>query len=402
MVGPAPITGIPSGTAQTGGDSNASCNIIFVMDREDVVARIAETIEALDVRPLQVLVEATILEALLTDSCALGVDFNALGGIDFSDVNSSWNVNSVTVGDATGNQLDKTLIGAEDTGFTSDNPAEGFSFSILHDEVALFIEAIENVTDTNVIANPKILALNYQSAEIIIGGRLGYYGASTISDGLSQQSVEFLDTGTQLRFRPFISTDGYVRLEIHPQRSDGVVDPTTGLPSENTSEVTTNIMVKDGDTVVIGGLIEEIDQKVESRVPFLGTLPFIGWLFRRSETETRRSEIIVMITPRIIDPADNDENAEEDIREFEQRKQLFRDGFLFCSRTIYAERHMEKARLSYQEGDLGWARYHINRAAYLDPNNQALVPLKNRIDDASSQGGARERGMEDFLRSDFE
>ena len=63
---------------------------------------------------------------------------------------------------------------------------------------------------------------------------------------------------------------------------------------------------------------------------------------------------------------------------------------------------MAKARLSFQEGDLGWARYHINRAAYLDPNNKALIPLKNRIDDASSQEVSPEGGMVDFLRSDFE
>ena len=90
-------------------------------------------------------------------------------------------------------------------------------------------------------SHPKVLALNKQRAEIIIGERLGYFGATTVSDGISQQSVEFLETGVQLRFRPFIGDDGFVRLEIHPQRSSGKINAVTGLPDETTTEVTTNV-----------------------------------------------------------------------------------------------------------------------------------------------------------------
>jgi type IV pilus secretin PilQ/predicted competence protein len=349
IVGEKPVKGIQDG--DTGGDASASSNVVLVQDQAEVLNHIEEILKELDVRPVQVLVEATILEAILDDRCVLGVDFNALGGIDFSDLNSTSNLFSITPEEASGNQLDDTLFAAGTAGFAADEPSEGFSFGILHEKVGLFIEAMENVVDTNVIANPKVIALNRQRAEIIIGGRLGYYGTETVNQGISQQNVEFLDTGIQLRFRPYISPDGFVRLEIQPGRSSGVVDTVTGLPSETTSEVTTNILVKDGDTVVIGGLIEESDTLQEKRVPLLGSLPLVGWLFRREETQTKRTEIIVLITPHILKPGSENPEAEEEIRAFKQRKRLFREGFPFYSRTLYAQRHVDKARVCLQEED---------------------------------------------------
>jgi type II secretory pathway component HofQ len=75
----------------------------------------------------------------------------------------------------------------------------------------VFLEADQRVADTNVLANTKVLALNKMRGELIIGGRLGYFGATTVSQGISQQEVEFLEVGTQLRFRPFIGDDDFVR-----------------------------------------------------------------------------------------------------------------------------------------------------------------------------------------------
>jgi type IV pilus assembly protein PilQ len=403
IVGEKPTTGLSAGLDESGGVNSASTSIILVKDYVTVLDRVAEALEALDVRPRQVLVEATILEVFLDDSCKLGVDFNALGGIDFSDLNSTSDVYSFLLsGTASGDQLEDRIWGVRDTGFAPDNPTEGFSFGILNDKVAAFVYALENVVDTNVIANPKVLALNKQKAEIMIGGRLGYYGTSVVSDGIAQQSVEFLDTGTQLKFRPFISGEGFVRLEIHPQRSNGVVDATTGLPSENTSEVTTNIMVKDGDTVVIGGLIEEKDSIIEKSVPFLGSIPVLGRLFKYTENSTERTEIITLITPHILDPAEPNGNAEELLDEFEERKRLFKEGFPFCSRTIWADRHVAKARKCYQQGELQWAKYHIERVVDLDPHHEQLVETKRLIDAALVRTGQREKPLFSYLKEELE
>ncbi|MBU0754699.1 MAG: hypothetical protein KJ645_06135 [Planctomycetes bacterium] len=398
VVGEKGTTGLTSGETDSGGEESALSNVVLVKDYVTVLDRIAEAMKALDVRPRQVLLEATIIEVFLDDRCKLGVDFTALGGLDFTDLNATSDLFSVDLQDASGAQLSDTLLGARTKGFTDSNPADGFNFGILHDEVGLFIEAIESVVDTNVIANPKVIALNRQKAEIIIGGRLGYYGAATVSDGISQQAVEFLDTGTQLRFRPFISEDGYVRIEVHPERSSGIIDPATGLPSESTSELTTNIMVRDGDTIVIGGLIEEKDSQAEKRVPFLSSIPLLGALFRTTENQTERTEIIVMITPHILNPEDGDGEAESLLEDYEQRKRLFRDGFVACSRTIYAQRHAEKAEACLQEGSLHWAKYHIERAVDLNLHYPPVLDLKRRIDQALAKGKLSQEPMEAYLK----
>ena len=101
------------------------------------------------------------------------------------------------------------------------------------------------------MASPQILVLNKQPAEIQLGQRLGYF-TSTQNLTSTVQQVQFLNTGTLLRFRPFISNDGMIRMEVHPEKSTGSV--TNNVPNSNTSEVTTNVMVPDGATMVIGGL----------------------------------------------------------------------------------------------------------------------------------------------------
>ena len=93
------------------------------------------------------------------------------------------------------------------------------------------------------------------------------------------QTVEFLDTGTRLIFRPYIGEDGYIRMELHPEDSGGSSTP-TNLPFKITTEMTSNIMVKDGHTIVIGGLFRESTTRARSQMPFLGNLPVAGALFR--------------------------------------------------------------------------------------------------------------------------
>jgi len=95
--------------------------------------------------------------------------------------------------------------------------------------VALFIRAMEQVTDTTVISNPKVLALNKQRAEVMVGERLGYL-TTTVTETSAIQAVEFIESGTQLIFRPFITDDGYVRMEVHPEVSEGEIVGVHDLP----------------------------------------------------------------------------------------------------------------------------------------------------------------------------
>jgi len=393
--------GIPTGDIETGGESNASNNLIVIKDFPDVQRNVAEALKVLDAPPRQVLVEATIVEVTLDDTNRLGVNFTALGGVDFADLDpTTSNLLGVTTGDATAGSISNGFNALQTRGFTSPQADQGFSFGILKDDLAIFLDALESVTDTNVLANPKILALNRQRAEFINGGRLGYFGSETLSDGgFSQQEVEFLDVGTQLRFRPFIGADDFIRMEIHPERSDGVVDSVTGLPSETTSEVTTNILVKNGDTVVIGGMIEERDTSTIAQVPLLGSIPIIGWLFKKEETSTRRVEIIIMITPKIIDPYSQDDEAEELIAEVKERKKAFRHGFKFYTRTVRAECHRQRAQNAIEEGKYKRANFHLGWALSLDPNVAEAHELKAQLEALSAASEPQEDTLEEYIWS---
>jgi Flp pilus assembly secretin CpaC len=188
-------------------------------------------------------------------------------------------------------------------------------------------------------------------------------------------------------------------MEIHPKRSDGVVDSVTGLPSETTSEVTTNIMVKNGDTIVIGGLIETRDTYSVSQVPILGDLPVIGWLFRKEETGTRRVEIIVMITPRIVDPAVPEEGAEDMLADYEKRKKAFRSGFKFYTRTVRGERHVEAARRAIEQEKVSLADFHLGWAQRVDPHNKDINVLIAELDEIKGRRQSEDSSLEEYIWS---
>ena len=393
VLGEAPERSIATGGDDAGGLSSTQPETLIVIDEQARIDLMAAIVADLDKRPKQVLVEATILEVTLDETNRFGVDINAVFGEDFSDFESLTapgqvfsDPTLVAPGDLPGGLaagapfLTPSGTGsfAQD-GFT-ENDGEGLRLGYVGDNIAVFLEALQRVADTNVLANTKVLSLNKMRGELIIGGRLGYFGGTTVSDGISQQTVEFLEVGTQLRFRPYIADDGFVRLEIHPQRSSGVVDSTTGLPSETTSEVTTNVMVRNGETVVIGGLIESRDVHTTKRVPFLGYIPVIGWLFSSEKTEIVRKEIIVLLTPRVLDDGERYEDGERTRDLAEARRDRMRDNYGSVARVEYAGKAFEDARAALAEGDLGTARRLCDRGLLFDPLAEGAIELSQQID----------------------
>ncbi|MEE9294734.1 MAG: hypothetical protein V3W34_07220, partial [Phycisphaerae bacterium] len=212
--------GMTSDSTAAGGDSLAGHDFLVVHDYPDRLAEIGKIIKPLDLRPIMVLVEATILRARLSDTNSLGIDFTLVGGVDFQILGStSTGIGQLTLGAVPSERFDDTLTTAG-TSFTGAVPDGGLTFGIIKDHVAIFLRALEQITDTSVIANPKILTLNKQVGNVIVGRRDGYI-TTTVTETQAIQKVEFLETGTQLTFRPFIGTDGYVRMELHPKDSVG-------------------------------------------------------------------------------------------------------------------------------------------------------------------------------------
>src|SRR6185295_1507773 len=129
------------------------------------------------------------------------------------------------------------------------------------------------------------LALNKQKGEVIVGNKDGYL-TTTVTESAQTQTVEFLDTGTRLVFRPFIGDDGYIRMEIHPEDSSGGLQGSSNLPFKITTEVTSNVLVKDNHPIVIGGLFREASNTGRWEIPGLGNLPLAGPLFRQQRDTT--------------------------------------------------------------------------------------------------------------------
>jgi type II secretory pathway component GspD/PulD (secretin) len=301
-------TGVTQGPATTGsqGFTNeiyAGGEVLIVQDQEECCQKVDRLVAELDVPPLQVEIEAEIISVTLDANHQAGVNFAVLSG----DGNA---LGVLGNGAALATSVGFPPLGAinvagqvaaaqagNGTGFAADE--HGIKFGFVGRNVAGFIRALDQFGHTDVLARPRIWALNNTVANVQVGDRLGY---STLTQNLTStvQQVQFLDTGTLLWVRPFVSRDGMVRMEIHPERSSGQV--VNNIPQTNTSEVTTTIMVPDGATMVIGGLIENVDDDQRSGLPGLMNCRWVGALFRQTQHSTTKRELIVLLTPRIITP----------------------------------------------------------------------------------------------------
>ena len=338
------------GVSGSGGVAYAGEDLLVITDYEDRLAQVQQLLDEADRRPPQILIEATILRAALTENNQLGVDFNVLGGVDFTDVSFS---GGQAVGAGVGGDTSPDAVTAGTGNSFSGSVPGGLRLGLVTGDVSLFLSALEGVTDTVVMANPKVLAVNRQEGRILVGREDGYL-TTTVSETVATQTVQFLQTGTLLTFRPFVSGDGYVRLEVHPEDSDGGLNE-DNLPFKITTEVTTNVMVKDGHTVVIGGLFRETSTTSRSQVPGLGNLPVVGAAFRNQSDRTLREEIIILLTPHVI---------KDDERYSEQSKEELATA--------------EKLRVGVREGMMPWGRERLAEGFYERPWRSCASPSRTR------------------------
>ncbi len=147
------------------------------------------------------------------------------------------------------------------------------------------------------LSTPKLLALENQEASAVIGDRIGYRVTTTINQ-VTTESIQFLETGVILRVTPSVDQHGRVMLRIHPEVSSATV--TGGIPSKKSTEVTTQLLCDDGESIFIGGLIKNTTGLRRSGVPLLKDLPGVGRAFSHTDESTTMTETVVVITPRIV------------------------------------------------------------------------------------------------------
>lgn len=398
-------TGESITTGTGGGDTMALNDTIVIVDYPESIAEVEKLIEELDIRPKQVLVEATILSATLTEEMKLGVDLNLMAGVSLTGTSSVDQIGTTeSIGTTTTSPISQIAGGTpgtpiETAGFASVGD-DGLRIGVTAGDVTAFITALEKVTDTTILANPKIMAINKQLGQVYIGTKIGYNSQTTQTQTSTTQRVEFLDTGTKLSFRPYIGDDGYIRMDIHPKDSSGTLKA-NDIPDEFSTELATNIMVKDGQTIVIGGLFRDVVVTTRSQIPLLGDLPLIGAAFRGTRDSVTRQEVIVLLTPHIIDdPGDLEGIARAD----DVRRKRFgaKDELQSIGRARLAEDNYAKAAKSYIEGDNESAMKQLKIVLTLRPSYLEAIRLKERIIAESSpeEAGKLERIMLEAVESE--
>ena len=265
---------------------------IIVEDTPENIAKIETLLRSWDVVPRQVLIEARIMQVDLKNDMSLGVDWQKILG-------------DLTIGTTgfvgTGMGLTGRLVTASGT----------------RDQFTAALIALQTKTRVNTLSTPKILALHGKPSRVQVGGRQGYK-TSTVTLGVVTETVNFLDTGTILDIIPYIDNAGNVLLDVKPQINSVTFDA-TNTPNQKTTTVSTSMLAKNGQTIFIGGLIEDTKSGIQNAVPCLGSIPGLGWLFGNMSDSIGKSELIVLITPQIVDLERPGTEGQEKTRQMEER-----------------------------------------------------------------------------------
>ncbi len=261
-------------------------NRILVSDTAEKIDEIRSLIEAFDQKDREVLIEAKIVQVVLSDDYKLGIDWEAVvADIHSLNLKSNFRISR-----------DALKKGEMSVGTM---PA---------DEYAVLVEALQTVGQTEILSSPRVAAINNKEAKILVGSTQPYVTTTitTPSSGptTTAESVSFIEVGVKLFVTPTIHEDDFITMAIRPEVSSVVGNLTTSnnntIPVVETSEAETTVLVQNEATIVIGGLIKEERIKSVDKIPLLGGLPVLGAAFRRKSDVTRKTEIVIFLTPKIV------------------------------------------------------------------------------------------------------
>lgn len=307
-------------------------NKIIVSDLPNKMKNIEEMIAAFDSRTKEVFIEAKIVEVTLTDEFSLGINWETLFQGLGRDINLVGTFPASGITDSYG----QAGMGTWKAGFYTD---EGTADEAWHggtmspSETQEIINVLREVGKVRIVSSPHIAVCNNEEAEIMVGTRQPY-ATSTISQSettaTTSWSAEFVDVGITISVTPTISKDGFVKMHIKPEVStlrswfeiqDDAGTTQIRLPEVDTSNAETVVMVKDGRTIIIAGLIKEYDLRSEKKVPILGDIPVVGRLFKSSYDERKTRELVIFLTPHIISGGDDMLHVDENEKVRKPKKQ---------------------------------------------------------------------------------
>ena len=291
-------------------------NSLVIMASPMDYQNLLQVIQGLDRRRRQVFVQAVIAEISLSKLKELGLQWGMVGAASDGQYAS-------VVGQYDPQQIVSTLLqsftgtGNVISSLVTDNLGTPANF-------AAVLRALETNGAVNVLSTPNILTSDNKEAEIFVGENVPFRGNVTISNTTtpSFQSIERKDTGISLKITPQISEGEYVKLDLYQEISAVSPTTTTGAADLITTKrsAKTSVVVKDKDTVVIGGLIQDRELENISKMPLLGDIPLLGWLFKFKSKSREKTNLMIVLTPRII------RSAEEMATVTNQQKDTFSEA----------------------------------------------------------------------------
>jgi len=267
--------------------SDARTNKIIVVDVEPNIKKMRALLESLDVPEKQVMIEARIVEASNSFSRDIGVKWN----YGYQDGSASVaNINSFT--SSMGGVVTNVLPSG-----TTGGIAAGMAFGKLISNIQLDmrLSAAATIGQVKIISTPKVLTVNNKAAKISQGQKIPYQN-TTSAEGAK---TEFIDASLSLEVTPHITADGSVNMKIKAS-NNSVGSSAGGTPPINTKEATTELVVKNGETTVIGGIYVDSETDADTGVPYLSDIPLLGWLFKSNSKIKTKNELLIFITPKIV------------------------------------------------------------------------------------------------------
>lgn len=283
-----------SKTISTQGDIqvNEATNSLVVVDGLQHIEKIKQVLSEIDVAPVQVLIEAKIVDMQSKDYENLGTTINATydpKGTSGGGIFDRSNLAAESMEVATNMAGPSTDIAGNQISLTP-------TFKSLSVDIQL--DSLIQKNRAQVLASPSIATLNGKEARIIIGERFPFLETTQTSSG-NTQTTRFVDVGTALKVTPMVSPDGWITMKVHPEVSSVSASLSAG-PRITTREATSTIRVRDNETIIIGGLINKKGDTTRAGVPILRSIPVIRWLFSKKSSAREDTELIVFITPHII------------------------------------------------------------------------------------------------------
>jgi type IV pilus assembly protein PilQ len=292
--------------------ADARTNTLLVVDTADKIAEIKRLLITIDRAVDQVLIEARIVVASETFARDLGVKFGV------GNVNNPSNTSSTTTED--GFNINLPVAGAAGT----------FNLSILRasSSIDLELSALESEGRGEVISNPRVITSNQREAIITQGDEIGYFTTQSTAqgaNGVAQSTAAFKDVLLELKVTPTITQDGRVYLNLSVKKDDVksfLTNDSGSIPTITKRSVSTAVLVDNGQTVVIGGVYEFKSRDDVTKVPFFGDIPFLGNLFKKHGKSTDKAELLVFVTPRVLQVSHRDVEVAPVVREYPQLQEM--------------------------------------------------------------------------------